>query len=296
MTTPLITFAIPYYSGRSYLERTLASVMAQTRQDWHCIVCDDSSDPEVPAVVARIGGGRIEYAKNQKTLGMAANFNRCVDVAETNLVTVLHADDELAPSYTGTFMAAAARYPRAAALFCNAVIIGPDSAPRFSLADLVKRRITPSAKTEVELAGEPGLRALLQANFIVAPTLCFRKSVLGQRRFPETVAFIMDLELTTQLLLDGESLVGLPDRAYRYRRHDENATEHLTKSQRRYREESAYYDRMATVAAERGWPKCAEVARKKRILKLNITYRALKSAALGQFRDARRGLELLREL
>ncbi len=296
MTAPAITFAIPYYSGLEFLERTLASVIAQTDPDWRCVVCDDSDDARVAGVVARVARGRIAYAKNPTNLGMAANFNRCVDIAETDLVTVLHADDELEPAYTATMRAAAARHPTAAAVFCNAVIIGPNSEPRFSLADFVKTRITPSAKHEVILQGEPGMRALLQANFIVAPTLCFRTSVLGARRFATNVRFIMDLELTTKLLLDGEALVGIPDRVYRYRRHDENATEHLTRSQLRYREESDYYDRMREVSLARGWQACARVAGAKRILKLNVMYRAFKSAALLRFADAHRNLQLLREL
>jgi len=292
----VITLAIPYYSGLEFLERTLTSVLAQTSDDWACVLCDDSSDERVAPLVQRVGKGRIRYAKNPGNLGMGANFNRCIEVAETDLVTVVHADDELAPEYVSTMHAAAERHPRAAAFYCNATIIGPNSEPRFSLADLVKRMITPSARTEVVLAGEPGVRALMQGNFIVAPTLCFRRSVLGTRRFPTDVRFIMDVSLTTQLLLDGEHIVGLPAHAYRYRRHDENATEQLTRTQDRYREESAFYDRMYEIATTRGWLECAKTARRKRILKLNLAYRSLKSAVMLDLATARRGFATLRKL
>lgn len=291
-----ITFSIPYYSGIDYLARAIKSVLAQEDDRWQCVVIDDSSEAGVEEVVRTAGEGRVRYVKNPTNIGMARNFNRGIDVADTDLVTLLHNDDELMPNYTAVMLDATARYPGAAAVFCRAEIIGPNSEAWFSLADVVKGFISSSRTHEIVLEGEPGVRALLRANFIIAPTLCFRKSVLGERRFPEGYKFVLDWELTTSLLVAGESLVGIPTRAYRYRRHFENATEKLTKSQLRFREESAFYDRMLVTARERGWTKCVELASQKRIIKLNIAYRALKSAALLQLGDARKGLKLLREL
>lgn len=297
MSGPAITFSIPYYSGIDYLRRAIESVLAQADDRWACVVADDSSESAaVEQLVRDVGGGRVRYVKNEKNLGIDGNFNRSVDLAETDLVTVLHADDELMPNYTGTMIAAAARHAKAAAIFCRAEIIGPNSEPWFSLADYVKRFINPAHREEFILEGEPGVRALLRANFIMAPTLCFRKSVLGERRFPMGYKFVLDWGLTLRLLLDGEHLVGIPDRCYRYRRHFSNETEKLTKTQRRFREESELYDRMREITAARGWDTCAEIAAEKRFIKLNIAYRALKSAAKLELGDARKGLKLLREL
>ncbi|HEY0193836.1 MAG TPA: hypothetical protein VGC42_22120, partial [Kofleriaceae bacterium] len=182
------------------------------------------------------------------------------------------------------------------ALFCRAEIIGADSEPAFSMADFVKGFISPAHRREVELAGEAGVAALLHGNFIMAPTLCFRKSVLGGRRFPGEYRFVLDQELTTEILFDGDVLVGLPARCYRYRRHGDNATEQLTRTAVRFREESEFYDRMRDKVAARGWRRCERIARQKRMLKLNLAYRALKSAAQLQLGEAMRGLKLLREL
>jgi hypothetical protein len=192
--------------------------------------------------------------------------------------------------------AAAARHPGAAALFCHASIIGPESQPWFSLADRMKQFLDPSLKKELVLQGEPGVRALLRANFIMAPTLCFRKAVLGARRFDDRHKFVIDWMLTMQILLDGDSLVGVPDLCYRYRRHFNNATETFTKNQLRFREESEFYDHMREVCAARGWDDCVAIATDKRFVKLNVTYRALKSLAMLDLAEARRGFRLLREL
>lgn len=292
-----ITFAIPFYSGIAYLPRTLESVMAQTDDNWRAYVVDNASNEAgAEELVKKIGRGRIGYVRNERNLGMAGNFNRSIDLAETDLVTLLHSDDELTPEYCAKFRAVASRYPVAAAFFCRAEIIGPDGKKRFSLADLVKDRLTPSTGAELVVEGEPGLRAILKANIIVAPTMCFRKSVLGERRFESKYKFVLDWELTTSLVLAGEMLVGLQQRYYRYRRHAENATEHLTRSQTRCREESEFYDLMRAEAERRGWDRCVELATEKRILKLGVAYRTLKSAALLDLADARSGLKMLRNL
>jgi glycosyltransferase involved in cell wall biosynthesis len=293
---PPITFAIPFYSGISYLTRALESIVAQADPAWQAYVCDDGTEPGVEALATAIGRGRIGYIRNPKNLGMAANFNQCIDRATTDLVTVMHADDELMPSYAATMRAASQRHPDAAALFCRAEIIGPDGRPRFSLTDVVKDYIHPSPKHELVLCGEPGVRALLKGNFIIAPTLCFRKSVLGARRFSASYKFVLDKELTTGLLLDGDAIVGVPERCYRYRRHDDAATSQYTRTQLRFREESEYYDRMQVVARDRQWGACEKLAHQKRIIKMNIAYRTLKHCALLQLGEARRGWKLLREL
>jgi hypothetical protein len=120
--------------------------------------------------------------------------------------------------------------------------------------------------------------------------------VLGERRFPMGYKFVLDWEHTTSLLLDGETIVGIPDVCYRYRRHFENATEKLTKTQQRFREESEFYDRMREKVRARGWDKCEAIAAEKRVVKLNVAYRALKSAAQLRLGEARKGLQFLRDL
>jgi len=292
-----LTFAIPFYAGRAYLARAIESVLAQRTANWRAFVCDNASpEPGIAELVRDAGRGRVAYVRNASNLGMIGNFNRCLDLAETELVTLLHSDDELAPDYSTSIASAADRHPSAVAVFCRAAIIDAHSQPRFSVADAVKDVINPASHRELVIAGRAGMRDLLRANFIPAPTLCFRKSVLGERRFPTGTKFVLDWELTTSLLLAGDSIVGIPARCYRYRRHDQNATQELTRAQIRHREEAAFYERMQAVVASRGWDDCAKIAAHKRILKLNVAYSVLKNVAALDLDQARRDLALLREL
>jgi hypothetical protein len=146
------------------------------------------------------------------------------------------------------------------------------------------------------LEGEKGMRDLLRANFIAAPSLCYRKSLLGTRRFSGDYKFVLDWLLTSSLLLDGDRIVGVPSVGLRYRRHQEQATEQLSRGKARFREEIAFYQHMQPLLAERGWTGAVRIARRKSLTTLHIMYRTLRGLARLDLREARNGIELLREL
>jgi GT2 family glycosyltransferase len=293
----VITFAIPFYAGVRYLPRALESVRAQSDPRWKCIVVDDGSVPNVEELVQgderMQGDERIRYFKNQRNLGMAANWNRCIELAETDLVQLLHEDDELLPDYAATMLRAADEHPGAGILYCGAEIIGPDSRRAFSFPDFIKLYfVNPSRKEEIVLEGEAGVRALLKGDFIMCPTMCFRKSRLAVR-FSSDYKLVQDIELITQHLLLGGTIVGVPDVCYRYRRHAANATSEYTRTLLRFHEESAYYDRVLEISEERDWRSCTKLAREKRIIKLNLMFVTLRSLFQLQFDQVGRGVELL---
>jgi hypothetical protein len=294
--TAKLTFAIPYYSGLGYLEKAVASVFAQTRPGWRLLVCDDGNDPEAEALVRARRDDRVAYHRNERNLGMAANWNRCLDLAATDLVTLLHADDELLPGYADTMLDVAGRNPDAVAFFCAAHVIDEHGRACFSFPDAFKRLLVPSARGAFILKGEPALQALLRGNFIMCPTLCYRKSRLAPRRFDPGWKMAQDLRLTAGLLLDGETLVGDPRVAYAYRRHAHNATVQYTDSLLRFQEEARLYDELAREARRRGWVRAARVAERKGIIKLHLAYRLLQDLGRGRLRRAGEKLALLGRL
>lgn len=275
-----ITIAIPFYRETQFLKRAVDSVLAQTSSDWRLLIVDDSAgieQPEaVPELVASYADGRITSLRNPENLGMVPSWNRCIRRATTDLVTLLHGDDLLLPGYVALMQAVAARHAEAAALYCNAQIIDSTGRAKFSFPDAIKRFFAPPRQGDTILAGEPGATALMRGNFIMCPTLCFRRSVLRERCFETGWAQVQDLELTVRLLMDGEQLVGSPETAYAYRRHDESATSLQSENRVRFDEEFRLFDRVATRAEEEGWATTARVSRGKRIVKLHLLYRAFR--------------------
>lgn len=287
-----LTFAVPFLRGIDYLRQTLASVRAQRRGDWECIVLDEGVEPGVRELVASLGDPRIAHRPNASRLGMVANWNRGLELAQSELATLLHSDDWLLPDYLDVITALADARPRAVALACDAEIVDEAGRPRFSLADAVKRRLVPAGEPWL-LCGESGLRALARGDFVMCPTVAWRLPVLGARRFEPGWKQVQDLELLARLLLDGEEIAGTRRRAYAYRRHAESATSRQTEDLSRFEEEAALLDRIAARARERGWNAAARTAERKAIVRLHVGFRAAEDLARGRLASARRKLGFL---
>jgi glycosyltransferase involved in cell wall biosynthesis len=281
---PWLTIAIPFYAGKDYLRRAIESVRSQSDPCWGLLVCDDASpENNIDRLVRSYGDERLRYHRNRANLGMAANWNRCLDLAETELVVLLHADDELRSNYCALMRSAALDYPGAVGFFCGTTIIDEFGAERFSFPDAFKKVLIPKSSGDLVLRGRRALSSLLRGNYIFCPTVCYRKSLLGRKRFRTSWRQVQDLDLFAHLLLDGHTLVGLREAAYAYRRHGSNATTQHTANLLRFDEERRLYDGLERIARLRRWRSTAAVARKKTIVKLNLAYCSLVDGCQGNW-------------
>ena len=259
---PRISFTIPYYRGRSYLREAIDSVLAQTIDDWELVVVDDRGPDPAQDLVAEYDDPRVRYVRNEANLGLAANWNECVRQASAPLVTVLHGDDRLLPEYAARVLAAADEHPEVAALFTDARIIGPDGEPTTTLADRVKARM-PRRRDDHVLAGDDDLAGLLAGNYIVCPTMCLRREVVGEAPFDATLRFVPDWEFSTGVLLGGGSLFAMRTPLLEYRRHGGSETSQQTLDASRFVEEIAFLRRRAAEAGSRGLVRSSRTARRR---------------------------------
>jgi glycosyltransferase involved in cell wall biosynthesis len=283
-----LTIAIPYYKGLGYLRSAILSVLRQSSPNWKLIICDDGPEAGTQELVASFGDARIRYVRNEQNVGMAGNWNRCLELAETDLVNLLHNDDELRPNYVDVMLNAAKQFPDAAAFFCQAKVIDASGNESFSFVDYVKRFLLPRSTGPMFLNGRSAIEALMHGDFIMCPTVCYRRSRLPAERFSNEWKMVLDLDFFTRILFEGGSMVGLPAVAYAYRRHAENATTAYTESLLRFEEESRLHDRIAVIAKERGWQSASRVAAKKRVIKLHLLFRIAEDLSRLHFGSASR--------
>lgn len=292
--SPAITFAIPYYKGKEYLFRAIDSVRRQTAHDWELLVCDDSGlDGGLGAEIAGLEDGRIRYHRNETNLGMATNWNRCLSLARADLVCLLHNDDELEPTYARLMLSQSAAYPDATGIFCNATIIDSGGRPTATFADWVKTWLRPNRTAPAILSGEAGVVSLLRGNYIMCPTMCYRRGRIPAEGFAQEWKMVADLEFYLRILMSGGRFVGLPQRAYRYRRHDQNATVIYTRSLQRFEEEVTLYERVAQQTSALGWRRAAEWARGRTVVKLHLAWQVLRSLAGLRFAAAWKAVKFL---
>lgn len=101
-----LTVAIPSYNGASHLAECLGSVLAQQGATFRLIVSDDQSTDETVDIVRATAGARADVLINPARLGLAGNWNRCVELADTPFVTVFHQDDVMMPGHLAAHQAA----------------------------------------------------------------------------------------------------------------------------------------------------------------------------------------------
>ncbi len=234
-----VTVALPYAKeSLVFVERALASLQAQNHNNWRGIVVDDSPGGEsrLVGLVESYNDPRLAYMRYEGPHGIGYAWNACADVSDTELLSILHTDDELEPTYLSRMLELAHGYPDAAMYFCRATIIDKAGKPCFSLADKAKDLITPRGEPIV-LSGAFGVRALAVGDFIICPTILYRTALFKNLRFSTRHNFVLDLRFMLSALYEGATITGTRDRVYRYRRHAGQWTSAVSASGHRFSEE-----------------------------------------------------------
>jgi len=121
----LVSVVAPLHNGAATIERTLASVLAQTWRTFEVIVVDDGSTDNGPALVARMGTDdrRIRLFR-QDNAGVAAARNFGARQARGEYLAFVDADDLWAPEKLQLQMAAMAEGgPRVGLVYTWAALI-----------------------------------------------------------------------------------------------------------------------------------------------------------------------------
>lgn len=114
MIIPIRTFtiAIPVRNGERYVAAAIESALRQTRPADEILVVDDASTDRTRAV-ATDGKWRerVRYEYNGNATGFADAFNRAAEMATSDFVVLLSADDVLAPGFLEAVEGALAAHP-----------------------------------------------------------------------------------------------------------------------------------------------------------------------------------------
>lgn len=128
-----LSVCITTYKRAALLDKTLASLAAQTRQPDQLIVSDDCSPDDTPEVVAKWQSRfpNFIYNRNERNLYMPGNLNTAVSLATGEYVANLHDADEFAPSLLEKWEAALDSYPSAGFVFNGVQFVDGDNTQTF---------------------------------------------------------------------------------------------------------------------------------------------------------------------
>ncbi len=271
---PTVSVVLATRNQGRWLPETLASVRAQTFDDWELLVADDGSTDDTAAVVAAIDDSRIHWLPG-RTAERSAARNRALAAAKGRYVAFLDGDDCWHPDKLARQVAALDAAPDAALCYTIARYVDASGAP-------LSHR-----KPDVPPTGRVFPRLVRGNCIILASVMAPRERVAAAGGFDETLPVFGAEDWGLWLRLARRApVVAIAEELTFYRRHTGNtAWQHILRSG------LAMLDRLyadPAVAAEAGLPHAAARAR-------HLWYHATIAAAEGRAAGFALAAKALRE-
>jgi glycosyltransferase involved in cell wall biosynthesis len=219
---PKISIGVATYNRQHFLPLAIASVLAQTAQDWELIVCDDGSTDATPALMAtyQAQDSRIRYIRHDRNVGKSNNMRSGFDAATGDYFIKFDDDDRLTPEFLAKTSKILDHYPEVDLVGTDHWVIDPESQRREDWTEANTQKWGRSQLPAGRIAN------LLEVLFVhqslqIGATL-FRRSALVEMDYMRAnIQNCEDNDLLVRLALAGKQAYYLPDRLMEYRFHPE---------------------------------------------------------------------------
>lgn len=94
---PLVSVLVPVFNSAKTLPYVVASLQAQSFEDWECIVVDDGSQDRPGDIIEMAADKRFRFFRLDRNMGRGVARQITIDKAEGFFVTNLDADDWILP-------------------------------------------------------------------------------------------------------------------------------------------------------------------------------------------------------
>ena len=163
-----VTVGIPTRNRSKLLGRAIASVLGQSYRHFTLVVSDNASDDDTAGVVASFRDPRLVYLPLAEGIEMSANFNRLIDLAETEFVLILGDDDELDPDHLSLTVETLKRWPTVGVAHTGYTIVD-------ELGKTLESKAS-STSDEPSIEFEAGAR-FIERSMKSGPSVCFSSAV-----------------------------------------------------------------------------------------------------------------------
>jgi hypothetical protein len=169
-----VAVGIPTYNRSALLRRAIESVLNQTYDDFQLIVSDNASTDDTAELVASFDDSRIVYSRSTENIGMTANFNRAIHLADADYVALLYDDDLFYPGFLEATIGVLAGHPSVGVVHTGFDIIDRDG----EVIEHAKMLVKTSGLVEVESGASFIERSMRQDWMICSPSALFRAEAL----------------------------------------------------------------------------------------------------------------------
>jgi glycosyltransferase involved in cell wall biosynthesis len=171
------------YNGQQYLREAIASILAQTLQDFEFLIVDDGSTDKSREVILSYDDARIQLFENQGNLGLSRSLNMGLEMAKGEYIARQDADDISEPERLAKQVAFLESHPEVA-------LLGTWYKKIDSEGNFIGKRELPCDYTEIRWS------LLFFCPFIHSAVMLRKDAVLKQIGFyNEALAYSLDYEL-----------------------------------------------------------------------------------------------------
>ncbi len=291
--TERIDVMLPFYGDADLFRTAVESVRAQTYPHWR-LVCVDDAHPSTAAGdwLRTLDDPRIEYRRNEANLGVAGNFNHCLELVTASHFTMMGGDDEMLPDFLERLDERRRADPDAAVIQCGVEVIDAAGRRYRPLPDRIKALVRPRVDAERRvLGGEEMATSLSRADWAYFPSLLWRTDLARAHGFDPRFAIALDLGLLLDIAIAGGTMVVCDPVTFRYRRHRDSVSSATARDGGRFVQERDFFRHYETRLRAAGYTRAAAVTRRHLISRLNALS-CIPGALLSK--DVRAALKLAR--
>lgn len=124
---PAISVVLPVYNTEKYIMSAVDSILAQTFEDFELIIINDGSTDSTDAILDGYDDRRLILIR-QKNMGLAKSLNKAINIASSNLIARMDADDLSHPDRLKLQFDYMRKNPNCVALGTNAIFMDKDGA------------------------------------------------------------------------------------------------------------------------------------------------------------------------
>jgi len=194
---PLVSICIPTFNREKHILESIESIRKQSYKNLEIIIVDNDSQDKTYEMIKENYQHvtNIHVYKNDSNIGSARNFNRCIDLANGELIGIFHSDDVYHINIVQESVSMFKEYPEIGMtstygnkIDIHGVVIDDYEIPK-SLIDFPTIKFNDLFK------------AILQKdNVIMSPSVIVKKDVYDQLgKFPTTFNFTYDYDHWLQI-------------------------------------------------------------------------------------------------
>ncbi|PYK97795.1 MAG: hypothetical protein DME19_15000 [Verrucomicrobia bacterium] len=91
----MVSFIVPCYNYAYFLGECVSSILRQSYPRFEVLIMDDHSPDNTPEVARSFADPRVVHIRNERNLGLVANINKALGLAQGEYVWPISADDKL---------------------------------------------------------------------------------------------------------------------------------------------------------------------------------------------------------